>query len=263
MGSVVFWGSLAVIVGSYMTLWYLLALYADRYDVVDTAWGLGFVLIAWVSLGLRARFGTVPVVSALLVSLWGLRLSGHIANRNWRKSADDHRYQALKDKWGGSARRKAYTNVFLLQGLLMVAVSLPMIAVAFARSSTPNAGVYAGWVIWMAGIAIEAIADWQLAKFLKHRTLASHQIMQRGLWQFSRHPNYFGEVLGWWGAAIVAASLNQWWGVAGAITITVLITKISGIPPLEKHYRSNKAYAAYAARTTSVLIPLPPKRRAI
>lgn len=256
MNAFIFWVGLGVITLSYMTLWYFVALYTKRYDVVDSAWGLGFVLIAWASLALRANFATVQVISAALVSLWGFRLFGHIANRNWRKKEDDHRYEALRAKWGSNEKRKAYTNVFLLQGVLLLVVSLPMIAIAFAEGTAANAGVYIGWLIWLAGIGIEALSDYQLAGFIKHRPKGSHAIMDTGLWRYSRHPNYFGEVTTWWGAAIVALSLGEWWGIVGAVVITLLITKISGIPPLEKHYDGNKAYEAYRRRT-SVLVPLP------
>jgi len=97
-----------------------------------------------------------------------------------------------------------------------------------------------------------------LATFLAHRPKNSHGIMSHGLWHYSRHPNYFGEVTAWWGAAIVAISVGGWWGAIGALTITLLITKISGIPPLEKHYAGDKNYEGYRKRT-SVLIPLRPK----
>lgn len=249
----VFWVALLVAVGAFMTLWYGLARLTSRYDLVDSAWGLGFVFVAWLSLAIRANFGWPQLVSALLVSLWGLRLFAHIANRNWRKTADDHRYQALGQKWGAAAPLKFYTNVFLLQGWLLVLVSAPMIGIAFAHQQ-PNSLTYVGWVIWLFGIAFEAAADRQLATFIGQRPKGSHQIMDQGLWRYSRHPNYFGEVVTWWGAAIVACSFWQWWGIIGALTITFLITKVSGIPPLEKHYAGNPDYAAYQKRT-SVLVP--------
>ena len=257
MDALVFCISLSVVILTYMTAWYGVALYTHRYDVVDSAWGIGFVLVAWVSLGLRANFGLLQLVSALFVSIWGFRLFAHIANRNWRKHEDDHRYQALRDAWGAAEKRKAYTNVFLLQGLLFAVISTPMVAIAFSHRH-PNAVSYIGWIIWLFGIAFEATADRQLATFLAHRPAGSHQIMNRGLWRYSRHPNYFGEVTTWWGAAVVACSAGGWWGIVGAVVITVLITKVSGIPPLEKHYAGNTAYAAYS-RSTSVLFPLPPK----
>lgn len=248
---------LAAIVVTYMSLWYAIALTTDRFDVVDSAWGLGFVVIAWSSLALHGNFKTLQLISAICVSLWGLRLFAHIANRNWRKHEDDHRYQAMRTKWGSSYKRKMFTNVFLLQGALLIGVSLPMIAIALC-DSTANVVTYIGWVVWIFGIGYEAVADRQLATFISRRPKASHAIMDRGLWRNSRHPNYFGEVTTWWGGAIVAVSIGQWWGIAGALLITILITKISGIPPLEKHYDGNTAYEAYRKKT-SVLVPLPQK----
>ncbi len=260
MGILVFWIALLLVIIGYMTLWYGIALYTKRYDVVDSAWGLGFVLVAWVSLALRGNFGSLQIVSAVLVSLWGLRLFSHIASRNWRKSEDDHRYQELQAKWGADERQKAYTNIFLLQGLLVTIICTPMIALAFTRTG-PNVFSYIGWIVWLFGICFEALADRQLATFIAHRSKGAHEIMSRGLWHYSRHPNYFGEVMTWWGAAIVAISVGGWWGIIGAAVITLLITKISGIPPLEKHYDGNKEYEQYRKRT-SVLIPLPSKTTA-
>jgi steroid 5-alpha reductase family enzyme len=111
-----------------------------------------------------------------------------------------------------------------------------------------------GFVIWVVGIAYEAVADYQLRVFIKSKKPG--EIMQRGLWRNSRHPNYFGELASWWGAAAVGLSLQQWWAVIGAGVITVLITKISGIPLLEQHYATNPAFQKYK-KHTSVLIPLP------
>ena len=251
--------ALLLVVFVYMTGWFVIARLTHRYDVVDSAWGLGFVLVGWVSLAVRSNFAVLPVVSAILVSLWGLRLFGHIASRNWRKSEDDHRYIALRDKWGDRHPQKFYTNVFLLQGLLLTAISLPMIGVA-ASTHTASFLTYIGFVIWLLGIVFEAVADRQLAVFVARRPKGSHQIMDKGLWHYSRHPNYFGEITVWWGASLVAISVGSWWGIIGAALITVLITKVSGIPLLEKHYDGNKAYEAYRART-SILIPLPPRQK--
>ena len=253
-----FWTVLLAIVLIYMTLWYAAARLIRRYDVVDSAWGMGFVLVAWVSLGLHGSFEPIQVISALLVSVWGLRLFIHIANRNWRKHEDDHRYQVLRAKWGAAEHRKAYTNIFLLQGALLTVVSLPMIAIALSNYQPSSLNVM-GWIMWTSGIIFEAIADWQLARFIKQRPKGDQSIMDRGLWHYSRHPNYFGEIVTWWGAGIVALSAGQWWGLVGSVVITVLITRVSGIPPLEKHYDGNKAYEVYRQHT-SVLIPLPPSR---
>lgn len=253
METLVFWTALLIVVFSYMTLWFGVSLYTKRYDVVDSAWGLGFVLVAWLSLALRSNFGALQVVSALLVSVWGLRLCGHITRRNWRKSSDDQRYQDLRNKWGENASQKAFVRIFLLQGLLIVLISSPLLVLASTRAN-PNALSYLGWLIWLFGIGYEAVADRQLATFIAHRPKDSHAIMTQGLWRSSRHPNYFGEVTAWWGAAVVALSAGSGWGIIGAALITLLITRISGIPLLEKHYQGNKDYAAYRERTP-VLVP--------
>ncbi|MEJ0072782.1 MAG: DUF1295 domain-containing protein [Candidatus Saccharibacteria bacterium] len=139
MELVIFWVGLLLIVFCYMSLWFALSIYARRLDVVDSAWGLGFVLVAWIALLLRSNFGAVQSVSAILVSLWGLRLFAHISNRNARRNEDDHRYQVLQAGWGKAKHRKAYLNIFLLQGLLLTAISTPVIALAFAHRAGQRA----------------------------------------------------------------------------------------------------------------------------
>ncbi len=145
----------------------------------------------------------------------------------------------------------------MLQGLLMILISLPVIAVMHSSElSYPLIGI-AGLIIWAYGIGFEAIGDYQLQQFLKIKQKG--EIMQTGLWKYTRHPNYFGEVAAWWGAAVVAIGFGQWWGIIGAGVITILITKISGIPLLEKRYADNPVFQDYAKRT-SLFIPLPPKK---
>jgi steroid 5-alpha reductase family enzyme len=258
MEALVFWIALLGIVAIYMTAWYALALSTKRYDVVDSAWALGFILVAWVSLALRSNFGSLQVISALIVSVWGVRLFGHLAQRNWHRSTDDARYATLRTRWGTAANRKAYTNIFLLQGLLIVAISTPMITIAFSRTQ-PNAVSYAGWAIWLLGIAFETIADRQLADFIRNRKANSHAILDKGLWRYSRHPNYFGEIVAWLGAAVVACGAREWWGMIGPVVITLLILKVSGIPLLERRHAHDKHYQAYQ-RKTSIFFPLPPRK---
>ena len=258
MPTLIYWIALLGIIFSYMTLWYGVALYAKRYDVVDVAWGLGFVLLAWVSLALRGSYSHAQLVSAVLVTIWGVRLAGHIGARILKRPTEDYRYQAMRTKWGTRADQTAYRAIFITQGLLIVLVGLPAVAISFSRSTT-NIVTYLGWTVWVAGIVIEAVADWQLRQFIVSRAAKSHKPCTIGLWHYSRHPNYFGEIVTWWGAGAVAVSLGAWWGIIGAITITILITRVSGIPPLEKKQVKNKEYDAYRAHT-SILIPLPLKK---
>src|SRR5579875_234858 len=141
--------ALGVILLTYMTLWYGLFEVTNRLDIVDSAWGLGFVLVAWAGLEARLNFGTLQVISACLVTLWGVRLFAHLANRNWRRHEDDHRYQALREAWGTNLKWQAYLRVFLLQGLLILLISLPMVAIANVRTHGVATLAYIGFAVWI------------------------------------------------------------------------------------------------------------------
>ena len=114
-----------------------------------------------------------------------------------------------------------------------------------------------GFVIWAIGFCIEVLSDWQLDEFIKHKKKG--EVMDKGLWKYSRHPNYFGEVTLWWGIWVISLSINPvWWSVIGPLTITFLILFVSGVPMLEKSMKKNKNFREYSKRT-SIFIPLPPK----
>jgi steroid 5-alpha reductase family enzyme len=142
----------------------------------------------------------------------------------------------------------------VVQGLLLLLICSTAVLGITSDGQAVVALAVVGFVVWAAGIICESVADYQLRQFLK--TKKKDEIMQSGLWRYSRHPNYFGEILSWWGAALVGISLHRWWAVLGAAVITLLITKISGIPLLEKHYATNKVFQEYK-KHTSILIPLP------
>lgn len=245
---------ISTVVLIYMSVWFVLALILKRRDIVDSAWGIGFIVVAATSYLQRNNESVFTGVALALVSLWGLRLFLHITSRNWRKK-EDYRYAQLGELNSAAFWAKTYTNVFLLQGILMIAISLPVIAIMYAQTEPHYLLASIGAAIWFYGIVFEAIGDYQLRQFLQ---AGKKGVMSTGLWRYTRHPNYFGEVTAWWGAAIMGLSFGMWWGILGAFVITVLITKISGIPLLEKRYESDKAYQSYAAKT-SKLIPLPPK----
>lgn len=238
----------------YMTAWYVIARLSGRTDVVDTAWGLGFVYVALVAWLLQGRPDGVPLYTLLFVAVWGLRLSGHIGRRNFAKSDDDYRYREFRAKWGSQYWQTAYLRIFLLQAVLLVIIDTTAVASILPGYVWWRPLTVIGYSVWACGIGFEALGDWQLSRFV--RTKKPGQIMQSGLWRYSRHPNYFGEIMAWCGAALVAVSIQQWWGIVGAIVIIFLITKISGIPPLERHYADNSAFQKYKQHT-SVLIPLP------
>jgi len=248
-------GIVAITVLLYMTAWFVLARLLQRADAVDSAWGLGFVVVAWTAIFATGNHASSALLGAVFVTVWGARLFTHITRRNLHKS-EDYRYQAYREKWGKHFWPQAYVRIFLVQGLLLLLISLPVIAIMHIGDTITVVAVV-GFAVWATGILYESVGDYQLQRFLKTRKKG--EIMQRGLWKYSRHPNYFGEVSAWWGAAVVAGAYNQWWGVCGALVITILITKVSGIPPLEKHYKGNPAYQEYA-KHTSVLVPLPRRK---
>jgi steroid 5-alpha reductase family enzyme len=245
---------ITVAVFIYITLWFLMAMYVKRIDIIDIAWGLGFIYIAVLALLITQQFDTVQLLATLFVAIWGLRLFLHIGTR-LVKGKEDRRYTEFRKKWGDSFWQKTYTNIFLVQGLCMLLIS--SVSIAIITSETEASAVLAviGFAIWGFGIIFEAFADYQLRKFVAKN---KGKVMSEGLWKYSRHPNYFGEITTWLGAGIVAVSVGAWWGLLGFVIITFLTTKISGIPPIERQRANDPAYQEYK-KHTSVLIPLPPK----
>jgi steroid 5-alpha reductase family enzyme len=232
-----------------MSLWYGVGVVKKRNDVADVAWGLGFVMISWISFGLGQK-STAGIVVGGLVTVWGMRLASHILIRNSKK-AEDERYQKWRREWGWFLLR-SYFQVFVLQGVLMYLIALPIVHI----NSQGGVGEWWRWVgvvVWGLGFGWEAVADWQLAKFVSDVNNKG-KIMQTGLWKYSRHPNYFGEVVLWWGVFILAWGGSGGWTVVGPLTISTLILFVSGVPLLEKKYAGRPEYEEYKSRT-SVFIP--------
>lgn len=252
LGGIFLMLALAMII--YMSLWFAYGfLYLNRIDSVDSAWGLGFIYIATITLLVQGNYQAVSMLSFALVCIWGLRLFWHITLRNIKKP-EDSRYEVFRQKYANKLKTLIFTRIFLFQGLLIILVSFASIAVLTSKNfNEPLA--YIGLAVWASGIVLESVADAQLRKFLKQKTGG---IMQSGLWKYSRHPNYFGEITAWSGAAITACAGGSYWGVIGPVVIAFLIIRISGLPPIEKKYADNADYQAYKKRT-SVLLPLPPK----
>jgi len=241
----------AILLFTYMTLWFVVARARKRLDTVDMAWGGGFIVVAWAVVVQHASLRSMIV--AILVSLWGVRLFLHIFRRA-RKSGEDPRYAEMAKKWRGNVWLHAYFMIFLLQGLLIWIVSLP---VAFAGGESLNGW---GWLlgvgvaIWLFGFIFESIADSQLGKFISNPQNKG-SVLQTGLWRYSRHPNYFGEVTQWWAIGVIALSTTfGWLGLLGPLMLTFLIVFVSGIPPIENRKKSDPAYREYM-RHTSPLIP--------
>jgi steroid 5-alpha reductase family enzyme len=237
-----------------MTLWWVIALWRKRNDLADIAWGLGFVFTAgWTALQ-QSEIHARSWLLVILVTLWGARLSCYVGVRNLGKD-EDFRYQKMRKDWGAQIIWRSYLQVFLLQGFLLVLVGLPVWSGMQGNlASEFNLLDGVGLTLWALGFFFEAVSDQQMARFKKHRT-RDQSVMNSGLWKYSRHPNYFGEAVLWWGIFLIALS-NQAspWTVFGPILITFLLIKVSGVPLLEKKYKENKEYRAYQ-ETTSSFIP--------
>jgi steroid 5-alpha reductase family enzyme len=249
--------TLILVLFTYMSLWFIASLLKKRNDVADVAWGLGFVLMAWVSFFLAGDFGIRGLGVCLLVSIWGLRLAWHIHSRNKGK-AEDYRYLAWRKEWGKWFLLRSYAQVYLLQGTLLLLVVSPVVLINRHAGSSLGFLDLLGVLIWMAGFFFEVVGDAQLARFIKNPDNKG-KLMQSGLWAYTRHPNYFGEVSLWWGLWLIAISVpNGWMGIIGPLTITILILKVSGIPMLEKKMAEHPDFSEYKKRV-SVFFPLPPK----
>lgn len=238
-----------ILVLVYMTSMYLLSMIIRRTDIVDIGWGLGFVLITLFLLNRSFIFTNKELAISILVTIWGLRLAIHILSRNIGKK-EDFRYKKLKEDWGTNFWWKSYVNIFLLQGLLMLLISIPIIFSFYTTDYTFTWINYLGIFVWIVGFLFEIIGDLQLSIFIskKKKGETESRILKTGLWSKTRHPNYFGEVVLWWGVWLIAINpLNPMslLTIIGPLTITILILFISGIPLLEKRYEGEKEWEEY------------------
>lgn len=244
---------LLFLVWGYMTLVFLLSLKLKRNDIADVAWGIGFLLIAIFSFPQHPQLRQWLMLT--FVALWAIRLALHIGFRN-QKKGEDPRYKAWREAWGKTFVWRSYLQVYLLQGALMILVASPIWTVMKGDNSPLNWVDGFGIALFIIGLVFESIADLQLRNF-KANPQNKGKLMQSGLWRYSRHPNYFGEVLLWWGLGLMALNVSVW-GILGSAVISFLILKVSGIPMLEERQKQHPDFAAYAQRT-SVFFPLKPK----
>ncbi len=240
-----------------MTLLWLLSLALKNASIVDIFWGIGFIVIAWI--GFSYGYGYLPRNQwmCVMVPFWGLRLALHIGIRNWSKP-EDFRYAKWREENGTRWWWVSFFKVFLLQGVLMWFISAPILAAQtdrFPTNLTPLDLV--GAIVWLIGFAIEMLADLQLTRF-KLNQANKGKIHTTGLWKFSRHPNYFGESLVWWGIYIIALAAGAWWTIFSPILITWLLLRVSGVAMLEQTMRSKPGYEEYMWKT-SAFFPWFPK----
>jgi steroid 5-alpha reductase family enzyme len=241
-----------------LTIW-ISSILCRNASIVDAFWGFGFVVVAWTTF-LMTNPQQRSVLLPVLTTIWGLRLSLFLAWRNWGLP-EDFRYRSMRDKHGSRFWLVSLLTVFVLQGIVMWIVSLPLQTSGAMREGS-TALVAIGVLLWLIGILFEGIGDWQLARF---RSVASNKglVLNRGLWRYTRHPNYFGDFCVWWGLFIVCLQHGApVWSVVGPIVMSILLMKFSGVALLEKSLKKAKPdYAEYVASTNAFFPWLPRKRK--
>lgn len=254
----VIWINLAFVVGL-MTIVWLISLPLRDVSIIDIVWGLGFVVVVWNTLFRVDTWTPWRIALAVLATVWGLRLSGYLLWRNWGEG-EDRRYQSMRRRFGPSFWLTSLFIVFLLQASLVWVVSLPLQSALLAggNGSVVIWVAVPGVMLWSVGLLFETAGDLQLAKF-KSDPANDGKVLDRGLWRYTRHPNYFGDFLVWWGMAAIAFALGAaWWTVIGPVVMSILLMKVSGVTLLESSLKERKPeYQAYIGRTNA-FFPGPP-----
>jgi steroid 5-alpha reductase family enzyme len=254
--------SASILIGVYMFGVFILSLIKKDNSIVDTAYGIGFILL---SIGTISFPLSLPsFLITIFVSLWAVRLSARIYLRNKGKP-EDFRYKAWRDSWKWF-RVRSFFQIYVLQGAIILTISSPIIFIHTIESLelSPNViCIIIGTILWLTGFFFEAVGDYQLDAFIKNNKFLQtsgqtpvKKIMDQGLWSLTRHPNYFGEVCMWWGVWIIALSVWNsfpfvWITIISPLLITFLLLKVSGIPMLEAKYKDDIEFQEYKKRTNA------------
>jgi steroid 5-alpha reductase family enzyme len=240
-------------------LW-VISIFIKDVSIIDLFWGTGFVIVNAFYLFLHDEFNLRRWIVLALVTIWGLRLSIYLAIRNIGKG-EDARYKEFRRSYG--ARRYwwlSFFQVFLLQAILMMIVSLPLLGIAIGNSDEGLYFIdYVAMVFWIIGFSFEAGGDYQLFRF-KRDDLNKGKVLNAGFWKYTRHPNYFGDTMIWWSFALFCIASANYWYIIGSFVMTLLIIKVSGVALLEKSLSETKPeYKEYIEKTNS-FFPFFPKK---
>ena len=248
----------SIIILTLVTLLWFYSIYIKNVSIVDIFWGLGFVILNTYYLLAVDSFTNRQILLLILVSLWGIRLSGYLAFRNIGKP-EDYRYQQFRQDYGPERYWWfSYFQVFLLQGGLILIVSLPLLAININQSAI-NWLDYIAVLVWSLGFVFEAGGDYQLAQFKKNPKNKG-KVLRSGFWKYTRHPNYFGDATVWVAYALFCIASGSYWQIMGTIIMILLIVKVSGVAMLERTLKDTKpAYSEYIKKTHS-FIPWFPKK---
>ncbi len=253
--------TLIVILVCFFVLW-LLSIPLKNASIVDIFWGPGFGVIAVVAWFLADGAPARQNLLTALTVIWAARLGLYLAWRNIGHG-EDPRYRRMREKAeaaGGNFATASLFKVFLLQGVLMWLISTP-VQVGQVYDEPAGLGLVAaiGAVLWLIGFLFEAVGDWQLARF-KADPANEGEVMDRGLWRYTRHPNYFGNACLWWGLFVIACENPVGlWTIYAPVAMTFLLLKVSGVSLLERSLKKTKPKYEEYVRRTSAFFPLPPK----
>ncbi len=236
----------------YMTAIFGLALWLKDNSIVDVAYGVAFVVACGLAFLVYGDGHPRQWLVVALITIWGLRLAWHICLRK-QGEGEDFRYRQWREEWGDTLIWRSFLQIFMLQGAVIFCVALPALLVINSPGSRLGALDVSGVLVWLIGFGFEAVGDWQLLCF-KRKAENRGKIIQSGLWRYTRHPNYFGEALLWWGLFLIAVKAPYGLlAVLSPLLIGFLLLKVSGIPMLEAKYRGNEEFSAYKERTNAFL----------
>ena len=252
-----------MVLAALAVLTWLVSIAKKNVSIVDSMWSLFFlataITYALVSAGQSVTsWGPRTVLVVVLVAVWALRLAIYITTRNLGH-AEDPRYVAIRKRHDPGFALKSLYLVFLLQALLAWIISMPLLGAILSPLPQPLGLIDAlGAALWALGLFFEAVGDWQLARF-KRDEANRGQVMDRGLWRYTRHPNYFGDFCVWWGLYLIAVAGGAWWAVIAPLLMSLLLMRVSGVTLLERTIvRRRPGYEEYIRRTNA-FFPGPPR----
>jgi steroid 5-alpha reductase family enzyme len=247
-----FLAGLAVALAAFSALW-LVSLALRDASIVDIFWGPGFVLLGWLYHLLSSPRTGLGLLACALATVWGLRLAGHIAVRN-AGGGEDFRYRQWRERSGPAFWWVSLFKVFLLQAVVLWVVSSPLLLAQRSGVGSDGRGlIAAGLALWSIGFVFEAVSDWQLFAF-KRDPANRGRVLDKGLWSRSRHPNYFGEAVLWWGIGLIAAAAAGLLALIGPALLSFTLLRISGVAMLDRELVTRRpGYAEYIARTPAFL----------
>jgi steroid 5-alpha reductase family enzyme len=262
-----------IVILIHFTIYFFRAVKQNNFSIIDIGWGQGFVFVVWLLMIFRMFFlganaNAIGYLTLILTTIWGLRLSSHIGQRNHGKP-EDKRYTAMRAKIQPPyVLFKSYVNIFLLQALFMLIISLVLVfnvMSGFTNPVDPLAliPIILGVAVWLGGYFFQSVGDRQLAIFVA-KPENKGKLMTQGLWAYTRHPNYFGEVMMWWGIAIIGFANGFGFvipliGLISPLVVTWLLRYVSGVPLLEKHMKTKLGFSEYE-KTTNIFFPWFPKK---